>query len=365
METRKRRLYDMEIDEISLVDRGANQHAAIVISKAQHPEEDDVSITYPDEIELYDEDGDPVEALEDGDVVYDGEGNAFVYSEDAESDAYYEDDDYDDYDDVGKALSLGAVGRYARGWRTGRQARSANASIKDISAAAGSKAGTKGNDHGYTGILQGAKNFYTKPGANFGEFGSWPNGVRWGRVAGTAGGVGAVGGGVELGRRKLQKSLGDIVMEELSKADSDDERNYVISKAVEEAEIAKAAAAEAWERVSEQEDANIESAFISKAAEYNLPVDPEDLGLILKAASTVLTGEQLDLLDQLFSGIGEVLYEEIGYEGDADNNSVMDVVDGYVGEYIGKADATAEMISTAIFDVNPEAYDAYLAENRR
>lgn len=161
---------------------------------------------------------------------------------------------------------------------------------------------------------------------------------------------------------EVGKSLGQAVLEELSKAASEDEREYIIAKAMDEVEVAKAAASEAWQRVAKQEDAMLEQAFIAKAAEYNLPVDPVVLGPILKAASTVLSGPQLDLLDELFSGVGEVLYEEIGYVGDTDNASVIDVVNGYVGEYVGKSDASAEMITTAIFDSNPEAYDAYLAE---
>lgn len=160
----------------------------------------------------------------------------------------------------------------------------------------------------------------------------------------------------------FQKNLGDVVMEELSKAASEDERSEIIAKAMDEVEIAKADAADAWERVRKQDDAMLASEFISKAAEFNLPVDPVELGLILKSASVVLDEDQLDLLEALFNGIGEVLYEEIGYQGDTDNVSVMDVVDSYADQYVSKGDVSAEQVSTAIFDMNPDAYDAYLAE---
>jgi hypothetical protein len=70
-------LTNMEIDEISLVDKGANQHAMITIAK-RAPEEDDMP-----EIDLYAEDGSSIneDDLKHGDIVYDGEGNAYEYTE--------------------------------------------------------------------------------------------------------------------------------------------------------------------------------------------------------------------------------------------------------------------------------------------
>ncbi len=70
-------LRDMEIDEISLVDRPAAQHAEVVITK-RATEEDIV----PEDI--YDEEGglvDP-ELLETGDVVFDEDGDAFLVVDD-------------------------------------------------------------------------------------------------------------------------------------------------------------------------------------------------------------------------------------------------------------------------------------------
>src|SRR5215203_5997361 len=71
-------LTNMEIDEISLVDKGANQHAMITIAK-RAPEED----AMPEEqIELFDNEGQALdqESLEDGQIVYDGEGNAYEFT---------------------------------------------------------------------------------------------------------------------------------------------------------------------------------------------------------------------------------------------------------------------------------------------
>lgn len=298
--TIKKRLFDMEIDEISLVDNGANQHASIVISKALDSEEAPMSVS-PDV--LYDAEGDLVEYdLEDGDVVYDDEGNEYVFVVENE-----------DEDEQTSQESDEDEGEYE----------------------------------------------YAEPQYEYGKSEEFKPGVPKKKK-------GKKGVPSEEGEEvTTSKSLGDIVLEELSKAANEDQRSEVIAKAMHEVEIAKAAAEEAWERVAKQEDAMLTDAFISKAAEYNLPVDPVEFGQILKAASTVLSSQQLDTLDQLFSSVGDVLYDEIGYVGDTDNASVLDVVNGYVGELIGKADASPEQLQAAIFENNPDAYDAYLQENWR
>lgn len=65
-------LLDMEFDEISLVDKGANQYARTVIAK-RHGEEENTMDEY------FDSAGNPVEvdSLEPGDVVYNANGDAY------------------------------------------------------------------------------------------------------------------------------------------------------------------------------------------------------------------------------------------------------------------------------------------------
>ena len=79
-------LTNMEIDEISLVDKGANQHAMITIAK-RAPEEDDMP-----EIDLYAEDGSSIseDDLKHGDIVYDAEGNPYQYTEDEDAEVEVE-----------------------------------------------------------------------------------------------------------------------------------------------------------------------------------------------------------------------------------------------------------------------------------
>lgn len=74
--TRKaRQIHDLEIDEISLVDKGANQHAVVTIAKSASGETEE-------NMEIYDEQGNPLglEDLSDGDVVYDADGQAYQFT---------------------------------------------------------------------------------------------------------------------------------------------------------------------------------------------------------------------------------------------------------------------------------------------
>jgi hypothetical protein len=82
MPRKVKELTNIEIDEVSLVDRPANQHARVSIAK-RASEEDIVPEIYNENGELLD-----AELLEPGQTVFDAEGNAFeVVLEDVEEDS--------------------------------------------------------------------------------------------------------------------------------------------------------------------------------------------------------------------------------------------------------------------------------------
>lgn len=278
-----RKLRDMDIDEISLVDRAANQHASILFSKALNQEDE---MPDNDELYLYDEDGQPVdtESLEFGDVVYDQNGAEMVIvPEDGPDEVYLEEEDVAQEPQlVGKSRSFPRM-------------RKAPAAAKG----------------------------------------------------------------------KVEKSFGELLVEELSKSNRDERDLQLAATLGDEIEKAQARADQAVAYAAQLEDERITEAFISKAAEYNLPVDPTDLGLILKAAATVLTDDQLDLLDQLFEAIGDDIYNEIGAVGDTDNSDVLSQVDQFAAELVGKSEGGLSMAeaSTMLFEQNPAAYEEYLREN--
>lgn len=317
-----RKLFDLEIDEVSVVDRPANQHGLIAIAK------NDGDLSEEDQMPKYvDADGQAididVDELEPGEHIFDVEtGEEFVFEPDDEP----ADEQSGELAGVGKANPFQVA-------RAGF-----NAGVR----------GSKAPGMGQNSLLAGA--------AHVGR-----NRYRYGAGAAAAGGAAAGLAASRVGKA----DAGKTILEELSKAVNQGERDQIIAKALRRIEDVESQNIELAKALDEERDERMTEAFIAKAAEYNLPVDAEVLGPILKAAATVLTDEQLDVLDTLFNAVGDVLYEEVGYVGDTSNGSVLDVLNGHVGELVGKADVSTEVAFTELMASNPSLYDAYLAENGR
>jgi hypothetical protein len=361
----RNKLFDLEFDEVSAVDRPANQLGLIAFAKNESGEGPNLQEDSMPEIEVYDSDGLAVDGsqLEHGDVVYGEDGTEYVWvdedsaDEDDESDdegdedqqMVYEDEDEEAYAGVGKGLP-------------GLRRAAFMASAKE----AGRGARTQGYGflHGLSRTRSAASP--TAPGAGASRAGSavWGNRSNLQRAGiATAAATPAVAGTGAYGYQKTKKSLGDEVLEGLSKAVNDDERNQYIAKALDEIEVYKAANEAMATELDAMREQQIEEVFIAKAAEYNLPVSPGVLGPILKAMTEVLDDEQLEVVDQLFASVGDALYDEIGYVGDTDNISVLDQVNAYASELVGKADGmTPEQAQVFAFESNPAAYEAYLNE---
>lgn len=340
-----KRLFDMEIDEVSLVDRPANQHAAIAISKADEEEA----------VMVFDEQGNAVDesVLEHGDVVYNEAGEEFVFVEEDDS--------------IGKA----SLPMFAQRGILNAAEGASSLGRKGRKAAGGTRSRLR-NRYVQPGGEVSSVSFNGRTGSTTTDY--TPDKLRRGLVARDAGiatagvgGVGAAGYGVKRyrdGREEASKSLGDTLLEELSKAATEDERSELLAEALDEVEVAKAAAAEAWSVAEAERDLRMTEEFIAKAAEYNVPVAPGVLGPILKSMAETLSDEQLEVIDALLTSVGDMLYDEIGFTGENDNASVLDQVNAHAAELVGKADASAAQAIADIFDANPQAYDAYLAEGR-
>lgn len=265
-----KKLFDLEIDEVSVVDRGANQHSLIAFAKSANAGEDHPPVEESMPEMIYDEAGNAVDVdtLEHGDVVFDDSGAEYVWVvEDDDSEELMEDER----------------------------------------------------------VLAGVGKADTAP----------------------------------------SKSLSETVLEELSKAVTESDRERVIAKAMDEVSKAQEEARAAWEYAQSERDARLTSEYISKAAEYNVPVAPEVLGPILKSIDEKLAEDEAAVIKELLASVGDALYDEIGYVGESSNTSVLDTVDAYAAELVGKSDLTREQALTAMFEANPEAYDAYLSEMGR
>lgn len=299
-----RRLSGLEIDEVSLVDRPANQHGLVAITKRDEGPM------------LFDADGNPVDEadLQPGDFVYDENGQEFqALSE----------------EDVAQLEQLANEGE---GEDKGESAPSELRELAEVG---------KSRGPGNTPFKRGRKDS--------------------GRAA-VAGGkstVTYVGSG-----RKVGKSLGAEILEELSKAASDSDRDQVIAKALGQIDQADARADQAWSIAKALQDQQELGKYVELAKGYALPVDPTDLGEILQAVSKSLSPEQLDTVDRIFNFAGDAFAAQSAEIGSAgyQPSPLMGQVSDYAHEVVGKSDLTPEQAVVALFETNPEAYDAYLSE---
>lgn len=317
-----RAVSDMEIDEISLVDIPANQHAAVVIAK-RATEEDSVA-----DDQIYNEDGEAVDpsTLTLGDVVFDEEGQAFEVVPENEDDIP---DDFDamseeeseEFEEVGKA-GVPGMGAFKAGFSkpmvpTGKKTNNA-----------------------------------FKAGQHLGR-----NRGKYGVVGGTALGAG--------GATALNKSFADEIREELSKAVTDFDRDEIISKALESVEVAEARAYEAEMIAKSEQDLRLDREYIEVAKSFNVPVDPEELGPVLKRMSDALSYEDCEVIAKALEASGDVIFDEVGFIGGGDNFDVFSQVEAAIDSHIGKADGQISKAHavTEFFDGNQDAYDAYLSGN--
>lgn len=270
------RVTDMEIDEVSMVDRAACPPATIVFSKRADQEE-----SMPD---FSDADGNPLDLsqFEEGDVLEDEDGNLFEVSFDDDEDDEYDDDDYDmEYEDEGELVSVGKSAFFE-----------------------------SGDDEIIASIRQ-----------------------------------------------------------ELSKAVTEEGRDAVLSKAFaglsERAADAEYRLAVAEDIAKSEQDLRLEREYISKAAEYNVPIDAEELGPVLMRCAEALDYEDCAVIHKALCAAGEMLYVEAGFDGIGAPDDPMAQIDAYLDDRVAKSgDFTKAGAMTAFFDSNPEAYDVLRSERR-
>jgi hypothetical protein len=260
-----RNLTDMEIDEISTVDKAANQYSRFVIAK-RAPEEEEMP-------QLYNQEGQPLDEdqLEFGDIVFDDEGQAYEFVEDDGA------EDNEDQDAGQQQLEMAEVGKSA---------------------------------------------FFQPPQSG---------------------------------------SFSAAVMEELSKAFSDRDRDAVIAKALGRVEELEQAQHNAELIAKSERDLRLTREYISKAAEYNLPIQPDELGPVLYRMAETMSYEDCAVIAKCLETAGEIIFEETGYQGGGDNADVYSQVEAHAYDVFGKAENfDAVSAVNTVFDQNPDAYDEYI-----
>lgn len=331
-----KRLMGLEIDEVSLVDRPANQHGLLTIAKRDEDE------NMPN---LFDAEDNPVDEtdLQVGDYVYDEAGNEFQYLDDdalaelQEQGVEIEDAEGEFEPEFGNELV--GVGKAGTPAITG--------GMRSVSRVLG---GAKRGILGQPGVAASSAEQRAVEGGrhlrrNRGKY-----------LLGTGAGTGAVAG-------RYSKSAGAEVLEELSKALTDDDRAQVIAKFADRTERAERSAAAAWSVAKQlQEERELEE-YIEIAKSYGVPGDPVEIGELLYNVAKSGDQRALETLHRTFSASGEI-FDEVGYNGHQSGSEVMDAIGGMALETVGKSDLSVESAVVALLEANPEAYDQYLIENR-
>lgn len=354
-----KRLSGLEIDEISLVDRPANQHGRVVISK--NDQEEDM----PD---LFDADENPVDEseLRVGDFVYDEEGNEFQVRDDVDPTTELEEELEEEGDpryyqeeleSVGKGV-LSAVGTSPKNIARVRLGR------MQAKEAVGAGKKRLGDEKLATQMYLGRR----AAGARR-QVGEQTAGARryvgQNKLAFAAGGAGAGGLGAGYAGGRVKKSAGQRFLEDISKAVSDEDRDQLISKVFDEYEDISKRNDLLEDVVVRLVDEREAEEYTEVAKGYGLGSEDE-LGGLLQRAANSMDPEDVRLIDRLLQGAGEMskaLYVEQGIGGYGDSD-VLEQVYALAGEGIAKSDLgmSAEQAVTAIFDNNPAAYEEYLAE---
>lgn len=311
------RLLGLEIDEVSFVDRPANQHGLVAITKRD---------TTGDTMGtgLYDADGNEFDAdeLEPGMRVLDADGQVRILLDEETAAALEQEGvNLEDTDEIEAVLAeLGGIPDDASELEDDHE-------LAGVGKGLGGRVGTTmlGLAHRAGEAGRGAPAKYPKL-----------LGTRTRRMT-TAGGAAAITGGttsavsyvsgrnrgagqVATAKRDTGRSMGNALLADLSKAYTDGERDRVVTKAFDELSetVSKAQArAERAERIAKAAQDREELATFTEIAKgYELPVDPDDLGPILRTiAKSGLTAEQLDLVDKVFSAAGEAIFVEKGFSG--------------------------------------------------
>lgn len=116
-----------------------------------------------------------------------------------------------------------------------------------------------------------------------------------------------------------------------------------------------------------ERDLRLEREFISKAEEFDVPVAAEELGPVLKRAAESLTMEDFSVIVKCLdaAGASEYLFGEIGKRGTADNADIFDTIEAGVEELVKRDNSlTGEQALAQVFEMNPEIYDQYTANQR-
>lgn len=157
----------------------------------------------------------------------------------------------------------------------------------------------------------------------------------------------------------------EALRSELKKAITEDDHAMVLSKALDQVAAFEKRAAAAEKIAKGERDLRLEREYISKAAEYHVPIEAKELGPVLMRMADSMSYDDCAVIHKALTTAGEILFTELGYEGDGDNVDPFRQVEAYLEEQVSKSgdksDVSKAQKVTDFYSDNPAAYDEYVA----
>lgn len=157
-------------------------------------------------------------------------------------------------------------------------------------------------------------------------------------------------------------------LQELAKSLEDEDARENIAKAMELVEKANERAEEAERIAKEEQEHRLNREYVEMAKSYaGLPVSPEEFGPVLKRLHDHMGEEDIEVLAKVFEAKSEEmesLFGEFGKVGGADNSDVFTQVEKQAEEIAKSENISPEQARARVLESNPKLYDEYLAESR-
>jgi hypothetical protein len=181
----------------------------------------------------------------------------------------------------------------------------------------------------------------------------------------------------DVSGNQFGKSLGDLpddevtFLQELSKNLESEEVREEVSKAMEIVKAANARAEEAEKIAKAERDQRLVREFVAKAQSFtSLPINPETFGPVLKKLSEALSDEEYDAVTKALAAGNETmanasLFGEIGKRGGYQPTEAIAKVDTSAEEIAKAQNISIEAARTQVFESDPALYDQYLQETGR
>jgi hypothetical protein len=387
------KLSDLSIDEVSLVDRGANQHAEIVLSKrfeVEELEDENVEKANPDQASVYVEgdDEDDDEELDEEPSVEKGYFSRLVDK------MFTNNESATANNDTGRLPPMSDVEKFGQDPRLQQQAQFGAQQPPPQPPPPGppGPVGPVGPAPGPQGAMPPPEQPQAFPAQD-------PNAPQPGQMqAGPplpdevvqyiqqleqaladAQGTDQPSDDQEnedMSNNPFGKSLDDLdqdevsFLAELSKNLEDEDTREAVTKAMEAVSKANERAEAAESIAKAERDHRLNAEYVAKARSYvNLPVKAEEFGPVLKALHEALDEDQLGVITKALSAANESVanlgaFTEIGKRGGGSYETISkaDVAANELVKNSG-GEVSKEQALERVFDADPSLYDEYLQES--